>query len=91
MTEPIQIEFEVTCSPEHGLGAPRRLAYLWHLGTDRTRATEVDISFTGEAETPPPSPSCTAAGTASTPTPGASATSEAGRASSPHYRKAVGS
>ena len=51
MTEPIQIEFEVTCSPEHGLGAPRRLAYLWHLGTDRTRATEVDISFTGEADT----------------------------------------
>ena len=26
---------------------PRRLAYLWHLGTDRGRATEVDISFTG--------------------------------------------
>jgi uncharacterized protein YndB with AHSA1/START domain len=26
---------------------PRRLAYLWHLGTDRSRATEVDISFTG--------------------------------------------
>jgi uncharacterized protein YndB with AHSA1/START domain len=25
----------------------RRLAYLWHLGTDRSRATEVDISFTG--------------------------------------------
>ena len=50
MTEPIQIEFEVTCSPEHGLGAPR-LAYLWRLGTDRTRATEVDISFTGEADT----------------------------------------
>jgi uncharacterized protein YndB with AHSA1/START domain len=28
---------------------PRRLAYLWHLGTDRSRATEVDISFTGHA------------------------------------------
>jgi hypothetical protein len=28
---------------------PRRLAYLWHLGTDRGRATEVDISFTGDA------------------------------------------
>ena len=28
---------------------PRRLAYLWHLGTDRSRATEVDISFTGGA------------------------------------------
>jgi uncharacterized protein YndB with AHSA1/START domain len=26
---------------------PRRLAYLWHLGTDRSLATEVDISFTG--------------------------------------------
>ena len=32
-----------------GLGTPRRLAYLWHLGTDRSRATEVDISFTGDA------------------------------------------
>jgi uncharacterized protein YndB with AHSA1/START domain len=28
---------------------PNRLAYLWHLGTDRDRATEVDISFTGGA------------------------------------------
>ena len=28
---------------------PNRLAYLWHLGTDRSRATEVDISFTGGA------------------------------------------
>jgi uncharacterized protein YndB with AHSA1/START domain len=28
---------------------PGRLAYLWHLGTDRGRATEVDISFTGDA------------------------------------------
>jgi uncharacterized protein YndB with AHSA1/START domain len=28
---------------------PRRLAYLWHLGSDRSRATEVDISFTGDA------------------------------------------
>lgn len=28
---------------------PRRLAYLWHLGTDRRRATEVDISFIGRA------------------------------------------
>ncbi|HEV3014880.1 MAG TPA: SRPBCC domain-containing protein, partial [Actinomycetota bacterium] len=27
---------------------PRRLAYLWHLGSDRSRATEVDISFTGD-------------------------------------------
>ena len=92
MTEPIEIEFEVACSPEHAFdtwanrtsmwwphshsmssapglvvtfeprpggriyerapeGAehdwgevlawepPRRLAYLWHLGTDRSRAT----------------------------------------------------
>ena len=29
---------------------PRRLAYLWHLGTDRGRATEVDISFAGDAD-----------------------------------------
>jgi uncharacterized protein YndB with AHSA1/START domain len=28
---------------------PHRLAYLWHLGTDRSRATEVDISFAGHA------------------------------------------
>jgi uncharacterized protein YndB with AHSA1/START domain len=28
---------------------PRHLAYLWHLGTDRSRATKVDISFTGGA------------------------------------------
>jgi uncharacterized protein YndB with AHSA1/START domain len=102
VTEPIEIEFEVACSPEHAFdtwanrtsmwwppshsmssapglvvtfeprpggriyertpeGAerdwgevlawepPRRLAYLWHLGTDRSRATEVDISFTGHA------------------------------------------
>ena len=28
---------------------PHRLAYLWHLGTDRSRATEVAISFTGDA------------------------------------------
>jgi uncharacterized protein YndB with AHSA1/START domain len=27
---------------------PHRLAYLWHLGTDRSRATEVDISFAGD-------------------------------------------
>ena len=100
MTQPIEIEFEVACSPEHAFdtwanrtsmwwppshsmssapglvvtfeprpggriyertpeGAehdwgevlawepPRRLAYLWHLGTDRSRATEVDISFSG--------------------------------------------
>jgi uncharacterized protein YndB with AHSA1/START domain len=100
--EPIQIEFEVACSPEHAFetwanktsmwwprghsvsaapgltvtfesrpggrvyertpdGAehdwgevltwepPRRLAYLWHLGSDRSRATEVDISFAGDA------------------------------------------
>ena len=26
---------------------PHRLAYLWHLGTDRGRATEVEISFAG--------------------------------------------
>ena len=101
MTEPIEIEFEVACSPEHAFDTwanktsmwwppshsvssapglvtfeprpdgriyertperaehdwgevlawepPRRLAYLWHLGTDRSRATEVDISFTGHA------------------------------------------
>ncbi|HEY4791796.1 MAG TPA: hypothetical protein VIJ05_10780, partial [Actinomycetes bacterium] len=30
-----------------GLGTTHRLADLWHLGTDRSRATEVDISFTG--------------------------------------------
>jgi uncharacterized protein YndB with AHSA1/START domain len=100
--EPIEIEFEVACSPEHAFdtwanktstwwprshsmtsapglvvafeprpggrifertpdGAehdwgevvawepPNRLAYLWHLGTDRGRATEVDISFAGDA------------------------------------------
>jgi uncharacterized protein YndB with AHSA1/START domain len=100
--DPIQIEFEVACSPEHAFdtwanrtsmwwprshsisavrglmvtfesraggriyertpdGAehdwgevlawepPRRLAYLWHLGTDRSRATEVEISFAGDA------------------------------------------
>jgi uncharacterized protein YndB with AHSA1/START domain len=100
--EPIEIQFEVACSPEHAFdtwanrtsawwprshsmtsapglvvtiepraggrifertpeGAehdwgevlawepPNRLAYLWHLGTDRSRATEVDISFTGGA------------------------------------------
>jgi uncharacterized protein YndB with AHSA1/START domain len=98
--EPIEIQFEVACSPEHAFdtwanktslwwprshsmtsvpglavtfesrpggriyertpdGAehdwgevlawepPHRLAYLWHLGTDRSRATEVDISFAG--------------------------------------------
>jgi uncharacterized protein YndB with AHSA1/START domain len=28
---------------------PRRLAYLWHLGTHRGRATEVEISFAGDA------------------------------------------
>ena len=28
-----------------------RLAYLWHLGTDRSRATEVDISFVGDDTT----------------------------------------
>jgi uncharacterized protein YndB with AHSA1/START domain len=102
VTEPIEIEFEVACSPEHAFdtwanrtsmwwppghsmssapglvvtfeprpggriyertpeGAehdwgevvawepPHRLAYLWHLGTERGRATEVDISFTGHA------------------------------------------
>ena len=27
---------------------PRRLAYLWHLGTDRSCATEIDISFSGD-------------------------------------------
>jgi uncharacterized protein YndB with AHSA1/START domain len=100
--EPIVIEFEVACSPEHAFDTwanrtslwwppshsmtsapglvvtfeprpggrifertpagvehdwgevlawerPRRLAYLWHLGTDRGRATEVDISFAGDA------------------------------------------
>ena len=99
--EPIVIEFEVACSPEHAFdtwagrtslwwprshsmsGAPglrvtfegraggriyerspdgvehdwgevlaweppHRLASLWHLGTDRSRATEVGISFTGD-------------------------------------------
>ena len=100
--EPIQLEFEVACSPDHAFetwasktstwwprghsvsaapgltvtfesrpggriyertpdGAehdwgevlawepPRRLTYLWHLGSDRNRATEVDISFTGDS------------------------------------------
>jgi len=27
---------------------PRRLAYLWHLGAGRSRATEVEISFSGD-------------------------------------------
>jgi uncharacterized protein YndB with AHSA1/START domain len=102
LTEPIQIEFEVACSPGHAFDTwanrtslwwppshsvssapglvvrfeprpggrvfertpqgdehdwgevlawepPHRLAYLWHLGTDRGRATEVDICFTGDA------------------------------------------
>ena len=101
--EPIEIQFEVACSPEHAFdtwanktsawwprshsmtsapglvvtiepraggrifertpeGAehdwgevlawerPRRLAYTWHLNTDRSRATEVEISFTGDAD-----------------------------------------
>jgi uncharacterized protein YndB with AHSA1/START domain len=30
---------------------PNHLAYLWHLGSDRGRATEVDISFAGDAST----------------------------------------
>ena len=100
--EPIEIQFEVACSPEHAFDTwarktsawwprshsmtsapglvvtiePRaggrlfartpggaehdwgavlawepqnRLAYLGHLGTDNSRATEVDISFTGGA------------------------------------------
>ena len=104
MTEPVEIQFEVACSPEHAFdtwanktslwwprshsmtsapglvvtfearpggriyerapdGAehdwgevltwepPHRLAYLWHLGTDRSRATEVDISFAGDDTT----------------------------------------
>ena len=29
---------------------PSRLAYLWHLGLDRTRATEVDIRFVASGE-----------------------------------------
>jgi uncharacterized protein YndB with AHSA1/START domain len=29
---------------------PRRLAYLWHLGTDRDRATEVETSFAGSGD-----------------------------------------
>ena len=29
---------------------PRRLAYLWHLGRDRNKATEVEITFVGEGE-----------------------------------------
>jgi uncharacterized protein YndB with AHSA1/START domain len=29
---------------------PLRLAYLWHLRTDRSDATEVEISFTGQAD-----------------------------------------
>jgi uncharacterized protein YndB with AHSA1/START domain len=102
LTEPIQIEFEVACSPGHAFDTwanrtslwwppshsvssapglmvrfeprpggrifertpqgvehdwgevlawepPHRLAYLWHLGSDRGRATEVDISFAGDA------------------------------------------
>jgi uncharacterized protein YndB with AHSA1/START domain len=28
---------------------PRRLVYLWHLNSERSRATEVDISFAGGA------------------------------------------
>ena len=101
--DPIEIEFQVACSPEHAFevwatrasqwwpaghsvsgaagltvtfeprpggriyertpdGAehdwgevlawepPSRLAYLWHLATDRSRATEVEITFTGRGE-----------------------------------------
>ena len=140
MTEPIQpieIEFEVACSPEHAFdtwanktsawwprrhsmtsapglvvtfeprpggrifertpdGAehdwgevlvwdrPRRLAYLWHRGTDRGRATEVDVSFTGG--TTATTVAITHRGwerSAPTPRPGASATSAAGAACSP--------
>jgi DNA-binding transcriptional ArsR family regulator len=45
---------------------PRRLAYLWHLGTDHGRATEVDISFAGGAG----ASATSAAGAASSPTTG---------------------
>ena len=104
MTEPIEIAFEVACSPDHAFDIwarrtslwwppshsvssapglvvtfegrpggrifertpegvehdwgevlawepPHRLAYLWHLGTDRGRATEVEIAFAGAATT----------------------------------------
>jgi uncharacterized protein YndB with AHSA1/START domain len=30
---------------------PRRLAYLWHIGRDRSTATEVDITFDGDRDT----------------------------------------
>jgi uncharacterized protein YndB with AHSA1/START domain len=30
---------------------PHRLAYLWHLAQDRSDATEVEITFTGDPET----------------------------------------
>ena len=35
--------------PSGGRGATPPPRLLWHLGTDRSRATEVDISFTGHA------------------------------------------
>jgi len=29
---------------------PRRITYLWHIGSDRTNATEVDITFTSQGD-----------------------------------------
>ena len=30
---------------------PARITYLWHIGSDRNEATEVDITFAGRADT----------------------------------------
>jgi uncharacterized protein YndB with AHSA1/START domain len=136
VTGPIEIEFEVACSPEHAFdtwanktstwwprshsmtsapglvvafeprpggrifertpdGAehdwgevvawepPNRLAYLWHLGSDRGRATEVDISFAGDASATTVTITHRGSASAPTPPPGASATSAAGAACPP--------
>ncbi|MBA3629964.1 MAG: SRPBCC domain-containing protein [Actinobacteria bacterium] len=29
---------------------PRRITYLWHIGSDRTNATKVDITFTSQGD-----------------------------------------
>ena len=137
MTEPIELRFEVACSPGHAFDTwanrtsmwwppshsmssapglvvtfesrpggrifertpdgvehdwgeilawepPRRLVYLWHLGTDRGRPPRSRSPSPARA-TPPRSRSSTAAGSASAPTapPGANATWVGGAACSP--------
>ena len=49
---------------------PKRLAYLWHLGRDRSEATDVDIRFVARGPAIPGSRSSTGAGNASAPTRG---------------------